>query len=192
MMLEQAVPFSHTLLRKVVTTGDIVVDATAGNGHDTLFLAELVGETGHVYAFDIQTQAIEKTKKRIEKANITTNITYVLDSHSHLEQYVKEEHKQKISAAIFNLGYLPQSDKTKITTATSTIPAIEQLLKHLLPNGLVILVVYSGHDGGEEEKEAVLAFAKQLPQEAFQVLQYGFINQRNTPPFVIAIQKRSS
>ncbi|HSH24760.1 MAG TPA: class I SAM-dependent methyltransferase [Massilibacterium sp.] len=192
MMLKQAVPFSHSLLRKVIAPGDIVVDATAGNGFDTLFLAELVGETGCVYAFDIQTQAIEQTKKRIEKANVKTDITYVLDSHAHLNQYIKEEHQQKIRAAIFNLGYLPRSDKTKITTASSTIPAIEQLLEHLLPNGLIIVVVYSGHDGGEEEKEAVLAFTKQLPQETFQVLQYGFINQRNTPPFVVAIEKRSS
>lgn len=191
-MLKQAVPYSHTLLRKVITPGDVVVDATAGNGFDTLLLAELVGKTGFIYAFDIQTQAINQTKKRIKKANVLTNISYVLDSHAHLNQHIKEEHKQKIRAAIFNLGYLPGSDKTKITMSSSTIPAIEQLLEHLLPNGLIIIVVYSGHSGGEEEKEAVLAFTKQLPQETFQVLQYGFINQRNTPPFVIAIEKRSS
>ena len=41
-------------LRQVVQPGDTVIDATMGNGHDTAMLAELVGESGHVIAFDVQ------------------------------------------------------------------------------------------------------------------------------------------
>ena len=34
------------ILRRTLQDGDAVVDATMGNGHDTLFLCSLAGETG--------------------------------------------------------------------------------------------------------------------------------------------------
>ena len=47
--LDRILPYARILLEKAVSPGDIAIDATAGNGHDTLFLAKLVGENGHVY-----------------------------------------------------------------------------------------------------------------------------------------------
>lgn len=188
-MLKGIIPYAHHLLKTSIEKGDIVVDATCGNGNDTLFLASLVGELGHVYAFDIQEQAITTTKALLEKNN-HKHVTYIQDSHANVKSYLSDEHVGKIGGAIFNLGYLPRSDKQIITTCESTLPAVSTLLENLQSGRLVILVVYHGHDGGKDEKSAVLNYTQQLDQKQYAVLQYQFINQQNNPPFVIAIQKR--
>ncbi len=188
-MLKAIIPYTHHLLKTTINEGDIVVDATCGNGNDTLLLASLVGESGRVYAFDIQKQAITTTKALLDEHG-QKQVTYIQDSHAKINEYIPIEETGKIGGAIFNLGYLPRSDKHIITTSESTIPAIASLLNYLMKGRLVILVVYYGHDGGEDEKDAVLTFAKALDQKKFAVLNYQFINQKNNPPFIIAIQKR--
>lgn len=188
-MIKRMIPFAHDLLSNTIENGDVVIDATCGNGNDTLFLCELVGEAGHVYAFDVQATAIENSKVKTIAENFE-NVTYVLDSHAMMDTYIPENLHGNISGAIFNLGYLPRSDKKIITQPTSTIEAIEKSLDFLKMNGLVIVVVYHGHEGGTEEKDSVIQFTENLAQEDYAVLKYQFINQRNNPPFVIAIQKR--
>lgn len=187
MNLKGIIPFAHDLLTKTVTHRDSVIDATCGNGNDTLFLSQLVGEEGHVYAFDIQEQAIETTKKRLYEKK-RNNVTLIHDSHASVTQYIDDQ--TSIAAAIFNLGYLPRSDKTIITKPDSTIAAIKNILPLLKKNGLLILVVYAGHEGGVEEKNAVLQLVTQLEQKEYFVLKYEFINLINEPPFVIAIEKK--
>ena|SRR5690625_3468151 len=188
-MLKGIIPYTHHLLKTTIHEGDIVVDATCGNGNDTLLLASLVGDTGQVYAFDIQKQAITTTKTLLDKHD-HNQVTYIQDSHAKINEYIPKEHFGEIGGAVFNLGYLPRSDKQIITTHESTIPAITYLLDYLKKGRLIVLVVYYGHDGGEDEKEAVLTFTKSLHQEEYTVLNYQFINQKNNPPFIIAIQKR--
>lgn len=188
-MFTGIIPFAHELLKDVIEENDIVIDATCGNGNDTLFLAKLVGDKGQVYTFDVQAQAIENTKQLLRKNNIE-NVSYIHDSHAKVSTYVPEEYKGKVSAAVFNLGYLPRSDKSIITQADSTIAALEQLLPYVKKKGRIVLVVYHGHEGGKEEKTAVIDFAEQLDQQLFQVIRYQFINQKNNPPFVVAIEKK--
>ena len=53
---------THLLISHIIKEGSRVVDATAGNGHDTFFLSNLVGETGKVFSYDIQEVAINNTK----------------------------------------------------------------------------------------------------------------------------------
>ncbi|MGI2326289.1 class I SAM-dependent methyltransferase [Planococcus sp. YIM B11945] len=183
MSLQRVLPFTKSLLEFAVASGDTVIDATAGNGHDTLFLAELTGPTGKVYAFDIQEQAIASTRQRVDGYS---HVELIHDSHAKIDQYVNES----VSAAVFNLGYLPKGDHSIITVANSTISALEQCLAKLKPNGLLLVVIYSGHAGGSEERDAVMAFAQNLPQTQFDVLQYGFINQQHSPPFLVAIEKK--
>lgn len=185
-MFKGVIQFGHELLEKCVYEGEIVVDATCGNGNDTLRLSELVGNSGHVYAFDIQEQAIENTKKLLTKHN-KHHVTYVLDSHANIDRHITEK---EIAGAIFNLGYLPRSDKKIITKPDSTITAIEKILSKLKIGGVTVLVIYSGHPGGEEEKTAVLDYVSKLDQELYTVLQYRFINLTNNPPFTIAIYKK--
>lgn len=188
-MIKRIIPFAHDLLSNAIKENDIVIDATCGNGNDTLFLCNLVGNSGHVYAFDIQASAIESSQEKTTAENFD-HVTYILDSHAKMDSYIPEELHGKISGAIFNLGYLPRSDKKIITQPATTIEAIDKSLGFLKKNGLVIVVVYHGHDGGKEEKHSVLQFTENLAQEDYAVLKYQFINQKNNPPFVLAIQKR--
>lgn len=187
MKLQGIIPFAHDLLNKTIKQGEIVVDATCGNGNDTLFLSKLVGDDGHVYAFDIQKQAIETTRQLL-KENKRNNVSLIHDSHALIERYINDS--TELAAAVFNLGYLPRSDKSIITKPDSTITAIDKLLPLLKRNGLLVLVVYAGHPGGMEEKNAVLQFVSELDQQQYFVLKYGFINLINEPPFVIAIEKK--
>ncbi len=187
-MLKGILQYAHTLLDKSVNKGETVIDATCGNGHDTLFLSKLVGEEGHVLAFDIQQQAITNTKKRLEQ-NKRTNVSLIHDSHAHIEKYIQLEKHGPIGGAIFNLGYLPRSDKTVITKGDTTVQAMKAILKVLKKDGLIVAVIYHGHEGGEEEKNEVLQFTSALDQKEYKVIKYGFINQKNNPPFIVAIQK---
>lgn len=190
MKLEGVLPFARTLLRTFCDEGDIVIDATCGNGNDTLFLSKLVGESGHVFAFDIQKQAIENSKQRLVDHHADHNVTFYHASHDELTTQLPSDLHTKVTAAIFNLGYLPGSDKSITTTGSSTIGAIEQLLQLLKPEGVIILVIYHGHEEGKREKELVMNYVKHLDQKQAHVLQYEFINQKNDPPFVVAIEKR--
>lgn len=186
--LLSALDFSHELLSQVVSYGDTVVDCTVGNGHDTLFLANLVGTDGTVYGFDIQAQAIENTKALLRKTPPSAKNIFLYNiSHSKVDEILP--YQTMISAAIFNLGYLPGGDKTIVTYPETTIEAIKGCLNHLAHNGLVIVVAYYGHPGGEREKNTVLEFGSQLDQKRYSVLEYSFLNQTHWPPILMAIQR---
>ena len=187
MKLANALTYSHTLLSQTVERGDYVIDATVGNGHDTEFLSQLVGPKGHVLGFDVQAAAITATTQRLAKAQLN-NTELILAGHENVEQYLPVN--QSVGGAIFNLGYLPGADKDVITHGATTLAAINAILPHLKRNGLLVLVVYYGHPGGQDEVNQLLTFAQALPQKEYHVLQYQFINQVNQPPYIIAIQKR--
>ncbi|MBM7704848.1 class I SAM-dependent methyltransferase [Metabacillus iocasae] len=190
MKLERILPFARTVLERAVHPGDIVVDATIGNGHDTLFLSNLIGEHGHVYGFDVQQDALEKTAKRLQEHSVYDRVTLFHASHEQFSAFVPPSLKGKVTGAIFNLGYLPGGDKDIVTTPDSTIKAIEQLIDWLAPEGVIVLVIYHGHAEGKVEKQALLQYVQQLDQTLVHVLQYQFINQQNNPPFIVAIEKR--
>ncbi|UCZ52371.1 class I SAM-dependent methyltransferase [Bacillus shivajii] len=190
MKLDGILPFARTLLEKSVPVNGVAIDATAGNGHDTVFLAKLVKEHGTVYSFDVQEQAIEKTNQRIQEQDVKTQVQVIHDGHENIDLYLKQEHQNGINGAIFNLGYLPGSDKTVTTTPDTTIEAIGKILNELKKEGILVLVVYHGHHEGKVEKDQLLPFVRNLPQEDYHVLEYQFTNQKNDPPFIIAIEKR--
>lgn len=185
MKLERVLQYAQTLLKSAVGNGDIAVDATAGNGHDTLFLAELVGDDGFVYAFDVQKQAVDATLHRLLDNALEHRALVLKDGHENVAKYVDKP----VSGAIFNLGYLPGSDHEVITRPNTTIQALESLLKLLKVGGIIVLVIYHGHEGGKEERDEVIRFVSELPQKYIHVLRYEFLNQKNDPPFVIALEK---
>lgn len=190
MKLEGILPFARTLLKSAVKPGDITVDATAGNGHDTLFLAEIVAEKGGVFSFDIQKEAIENTRNRLEEHSVLERVTLIHQGHENILSSIPERFHGKITGAIFNLGYLPGGDKSVVTKARTTISAIEQLLKIMAREGLIVLVIYHGHPEGKMERDGLLSYVTGLEQKLVHVLRYQFINQKNDPPFIIAIEKR--
>ncbi len=166
----------------------MVVDATVGNGHDTAYLAQLVGPTGHVYGFDIQEPAIRATAKALTADKLDRQVTLTHAGHETLAQVLPAA--TSVKCAIFNLGYLPGGDKAVVTQATTTLTAVRALEERLTTNGLIILLVYTGHPGGQAEANALQQHVTTLDQHQFQVLKYAFVNQVHTPPYLIAIQKR--
>ena len=178
--MKRPLEMAHDFLAQVITKDDTVVDATMGNGHDTLFLAKLAKQ---VYAFDIQEQALEKTNQRLQAAGLT-NVQLILQGHETVDQFVSE-----LKAAIFNLGYLPSADKSIITRPQTTIEAIEKLCNRLVKGGRIAIMIYYGHEGGDLEKDAVLNYVSQLPQQEYTATIYRTLNQVNNPPFLVMIEK---
>lgn len=188
MSLEKVLNFSHTLIKSCTKEGDIVIDATIGNGNDILFLSQIVKDKGKVFGFDIQDDAINNTKDLLKKYNCT-NVTLFKQGHENLLSIIPKEYQGNISCGIFNLGYLPKGNKNITTKKDTTIKALESLLSILKINGIVVLVIYSGHMEGKIEKDGLLEYVKSLNQKDYQVLLYQFINQINDAPFLIAIEK---
>ena len=187
-MLQTALHFSHSLLEEILQPGAPVIDATMGNGYDTVFMAEKIGKTGHVYSFDIQKEALLSTKSKLTEQDLLDRTSLFLQGHETLGTVVEEA--QPIKAGIFNLGYLPKSDKSVITLPETTRTAMEEILKRLVSRGRMILVVYYGHDGGEKELDMVQDNCQSLPQEKYNVLKYQFINQKNNPPILYCVEKK--
>lgn len=179
--------FAHDVLQRALRPGDCAVDATAGNGHDTMLLAQCVGKHGKVYAFDVQTSALAATQARLQQAGLQDRVTLIADSHARLRQHVPPG----LRAAVFNLGYLPGSDKTVVTQAASTLSALEQALDLLQPGGVLVIVVYSGHPGADAECATVEQWAQGLDVKRAQILRYQLVNQPGQPPYVLAMEKRS-
>ncbi|WP_407271942.1 class I SAM-dependent methyltransferase [Radiobacillus sp. PE A8.2] len=188
-MLKRVLAYAHELLQLSVVPGETVIDGTCGNGNDTIFLSKIVGEDGRVLAFDIQQQAVESTTNRMH-AEAITNVDVFQEDHQYIEKYITPALEGKIGGAIFNLGYLPRSEKTIITKPDSTIKAVDRIAASLKTCGIIVLVVYYGHPGGELEKEAILEHLHEYDQKHFNVLRYQFVNQKNNPPFVLAIEKK--
>ncbi len=178
-------PFTHELLRQHIRVGDTVMDGTAGNGYDTAFLAQCVGESGRVVAFDIQSAAIEATQNRLLQLGLADRVQLIQDGHQYAAQYIS----QPLSAAVFNFGYLPRGDKSITTQAKTSVAAVQAALDALQAQGIVCAVLYHGHAAGKPEMQALLDYASSLPHNRFRVLRYEFINKQNCPPILLAIEK---
>ena len=176
---------SHDLLYHLVEEGDHVVDATAGNGNDTAFLAKLVGSGGKVYSFDIQEKALEKTEKRLRELGLLDRVSLIKDGHQNLDVYVKE----KVKAVMFNLGYLPGGDHSIGTRGDTTLTAIQKSMELLEVHGIITIVVYYGGESGFEEKDRVMEFIKEIDCRKYTVMRTEFVNQVNCPPILICIEK---
>lgn len=179
--METVLEFAHTLLKNHLSKMDNSIDMTVGNGNDTLFLASI---SNHVYGFDIQTQALEITTDKLKNHNVD-NVSLFLDSHENIDHYNLEN----IKGIIFNLGYLPKGNKEITTKVSSTIMAFYKALTLLKKDGICVFVIYPGHFEGQKESQKLMQLATQLPQKEYQVLHYEFFNQKNNPPYLIAIKK---
>ncbi|KJS22462.1 MAG: hypothetical protein VR72_05275 [Clostridiaceae bacterium BRH_c20a] len=178
--------FTHNILQAVIKSGDHVLDATAGNGHDTLFLAKSVGSQGIVYSFDIQETAIFNTSALLSEHHLLERVRIIHDGHENMVKYISKG----LKAVIFNLGYLPKSDHQVKTLPETTVIALGQALDILLPGGLITVTIYSGHESGESEKKAVEEYLKNLDKTKWDVLIWSFLNRIPTAPFLIVIHRR--
>ena len=165
--------------------GDTAVDFTMGNGHDTEFLSKTVGETGHVYAFDVQQQALASTARNLEAAGCVQNYTLILDSHHNVKKYVQGP----IRAGMFNLGYLPGSDKSVTTMRETTMPAIEAALDLLDHGGVLLIAVYPGHAEGDAEGKMVLDYLATLDRHLICCTLIRIVNSPASPFFIVVEKK---
>ncbi len=171
----------------IIKEGVQAVDATAGNGYDTVFLAEKVGPEGHVYSFDVQQEAIDNTYNRLKHKNLHKRVTLLQKSHEYLKQHVPD----RVAVIMYNLGYLPGGDRRITTKYDTTIKSIKQALALLLPGGIISIVLYPGHREGAEEKERIIPFCRQLDPNCYDVLNSRLVNKDQPPPELVIIQKRT-
>jgi len=182
--MRNAVTLVHAMLRQHIQPGDVVVDATAGNGYDAQMMATRVGDHGVVYAFDVQEAAIDATRRLLEACDADVRVVH--DGHQHMATHVEPRHHGRVRAVTFNLGYLPGHDHTCTTQAETTLEAIHAGMRLMAPGGLMTLVCYR-HPEGERELAAIRAFAATLPQRDWIVTETQFPNMRGTPPIVITL-----
>lgn len=180
-----AVEWAHTFIAPVLVPDCHAVDATAGNGRDTFFLAAGVGPGGRVFAFDIQPAALERTRQRLLDAGLEGRVTLLPVNHREMIAHVPGP----VNAVMFNLGYLPGGDRRVITRPESTVTALKAGLSLLIPRGRISLVVYTGHPGAQEELKAVEEFTAELSPREFTVLRLSYWNRSRQAPVLIFIEK---
>jgi len=183
-LVEQA----HNNITNFLSEGDIAVDATMGNGFDTLFLAQQIGEAGTVYSFDLQAAALHTTEQRLSKEKLLHRVCLIHDDHSQLSAYLTKDDVHSIRCAMFNLGYLPGSDKSIQTGALSTIKALNSVITVLETPGIISILAYTGHDGGREETDAIKAWANSLSKTDYRVSIQIPTLTKNSPPELILIE----
>lgn len=174
-------------MRRFLRPGDRVVDATMGNGHDTLTLCQLVGEEGHVYAFDVQAQAVESTRQRLKEAGMEQRATLFHMGHEHMAEQVEGP----VQAVMFNLGWLPGGYKTVTTRWPTTRQAVESALSLLMPGGVCVICVYPGHAAGDEERQNLQALLSALRPQQYNALAHRFLNAGPGAPECYIIQKQA-
>lgn len=180
---------AHTVIRQRLQTGDIAIDATVGNGHDTLFLADQVGTAGTVYGFDVQASALASARKKLEQTNAGTGVILIHDSHAHIAESIPARHHGSIDAVMFNLGYLPGSDKTVITQSETTLAALNAVLELLAPNGMITILAYPGHVGGAEETRCVQSWCDHLNDDRYSVQIIQGTEPKHTSPRLFVIEQ---
>ncbi|AET59829.1 SAM-dependent methyltransferase [Paenibacillus terrae HPL-003] len=185
--------YAHQLVAARVQPGDTAIDATVGTGADTLFLAKAAGRRGRVYGFDIQQEALQLARRRLDEDESPSlaEVSLLLQGHEQMREAVPDKLHGKVAAVMFNLGYLPSegADPSVITHTDSTLAALDAALYLLRPRGILTAVLYPGHAGGGEEAKAVLQWASTVPISSGQSIIYRQL-QRAASPYVVAVEKK--
>lgn len=174
---------AHGIVAQYLNSGDLAIDATAGNGHDSCFLARQVGDKGRVFAFDIQQQALKNTEKQLKEKGLQEQVALIQRGHEYLAQELPADCYGKIQAVMFNLGYLPGGNQQLTTTSTTTLAALEQARPLLASGGVITVLAYRGHPGGQEETRAVEYKLRELATAA---LEFSSIESPGPVLFILA------
>lgn len=178
--------WARELIEGATFEGAQVIDATMGNGHDTLWLCELVGESGRVYAFDVQPEAVERTRQRLVDASVADRAHLFCAGHERMGEFVNES----VDAVVFNLGWLPGAEHGVTTRTDTTLRAVNAALKLLKEDGLMTVCIYPGHDEGTRELNALMEWGAHLDDCRYDVLLKTYLNQPNNPPRMLAVKKK--
>jgi predicted methyltransferase len=171
---------------QMLRPGDTAIDATAGNGHDTLWLAEAVGATGKVLAFDIQAEALDAAAARVAKAGLGERVAFYLESHEGIGEVADPG---SVAAVVFNLGYLPGGDHALTTRPATTLAGLNAAIRVLRPGGVLAVVCYPGHEGGDEETHRVELWFRALGGSGAKVARYGAVGTLRPSPLLLLAAK---
>ena len=183
--LKSARYLAEDVLRRVVRPGDSVVDATMGNGYDTLMLCEAVGPSGRVYAFDIQPRAVASAEARLREHGMLGRASLFCAGHQEMDAHVP----CPVRAVVFNLGWLPGGDHAVTTRWETTRQAVEKALALLLPLGVLVICAYPGHPEGDRERAELTALLSGLSNRRYNVLHQRFLNASPGAPECFIVQK---
>ncbi|MBQ8148904.1 MAG: class I SAM-dependent methyltransferase [Clostridia bacterium] len=173
------------MIEAALFDGAVAVDATMGNGHDTLWLCRQVGENGHVYAFDVQQQAVDNTAAGLEAAGVRGRAELFCVGHQHMADYVD----RPADVIMFNLGWLPGAEHGVTTLRETTLQAADAALTLLKKDGLLTICIYPGHEEGQRELEALMDWAARLDPKKYDALVKTYVNQPNWPPRLLAVRR---
>lgn len=179
---------AQEILRPMIRPGDLVIDATAGNGHDTVFLADCVSETGRVLAFDVQEAALVSARSRVVAAGFAGRVDFFNQSHAEMEARAEV---RSVAVVMFNLGYLPGENHDLTTESTGTLLALKAAARLLKPGGVLSVVCYPGHLTGAAEAMAVEAWLADHAAHGWRIAKYGAIGTRRPAPFLLMAGKDS-
>lgn len=186
-ILRETTALARVICEQYADKEAYAIDATCGNGHDTLWLAGMFNE---VLAFDVQQEAVTATERLMAENNVS-NVKVVRDSHSNMKAYVTDDKADKeLGLVVFNLGYLPGGDKSLVTKTETTLAALKQATDLVQTGGLVCVTMYWGHDGGAQERKAILEWAGGLDRRKFHCVRTDMLNQTGTPPEILFITKK--
>jgi len=178
--------WAAAIIEKALYDGAVAVDATLGNGHDALWLCGLVGEKGRVYGFDVQAEAVARSRMRLEESGVADRAQLIHDGHQHMLDYVEAE---SADVVMFNLGWLPGAEHGVTTRTGTTLQAVNAALEVLRQEGVMTICVYPGHDEGAREREALVDWAQQLDEKRYDAMIQSYLNQSKSPPLMIAVKK---
>lgn len=178
---------AHEICGRVLSPGDVAIDATVGNGHDTLFLAKAVGSDGRVYGFDIQDSAIDLTSERLGDS-LRPRVKLFRESHAEIEAFIDDEDRGRIQVVMFNLGYLPGGEKEITTRTESTLKGIRVACRCLHPEGLISIIAYPGHETGREETAAVVSCLTDLANNGWTFEMIEAVQNNETAPRLLILR----
>jgi len=185
--MERLTQWTHLGLHAIVRPGDVVVDATLGNGHDARVLAECVGPGGEVHAFDVQEAALVESRVRLAGLD---QVQLHLADHAELDRHLPAQHCGRVRAFVFNLGFLPGAPRERATKTASTLAALELALHWVAPDGVISCTCYRGHDGSDDEAEQVAAWFEACAQDGARLTRIERRATRAPAPFVLWLERR--
>jgi len=186
MMPPRPTQLAHRILGEALRDGDTVIDATAGNGHDTVFLAQCVGENGRVLAFDVQASAILSARARVEMAGLSSRVEFLPTTHARMAEHARAG---AVSAVMFNLGYLPRGNHAITTLTGETLMALAAAAGLLKPGGLLTVVCYPGHPAGAAEAAGVESWLDTQTALGWRIAKYGMLGTRMPAPYLFVARK---
>ena len=238
-LIQHTTELAMHIAKEYIRPSGLVIDATCGNGHDTLTLAKVIwpidpgaslsgtdsnlqkagrltdggavlqkAGAARLLAFDVQKAAIESTRTALIEAGFgaqmdSGQIVLIQDDHANMAEHINvlcgwsaDDHANTADPTtgaclvVFNLGYLPGGGKQITTESASTLRAVEAALDLLSKDGLICITMYSGHEAGAKEKQALLAFAEELDSRIFHAAYINMINQANDPPEILLISRK--